>query len=290
MGLLVGSSKASNKPASKHYFGFNINFNDVPYGNANALHIHRTFEYFMAFSGDFEIRAGHDARSSITLNKFDTVIVPAFFKRFFKCVATEQQMHRCEEMLQYSDAGCALILAGIVGPPWVQWSEETISEARKNKVLCTNAGVLYDGDAEPPKEEPREEELDCSQEELEACVLRAADRPVVTKPYGDGDMRFEYVDVYPGAEGAWKADSGRNYCAWLLEGPELAVQESNDEHGGGILRAMETLVMPKGQEWQLRLPENSSGSTLIYLISGSMTDALHSQEVLDQMEKALKVR
>jgi len=151
MGLLVGSAKMSNSPASSHYFGFNLNFNDVPYGNANALHIHGTFEYFMAFSGDFEIRAGHNARSVVTLNKFDTCIVPAFVKRYFKCIATREQMHYCEEMKEYSDGQCALILAGIVGPPSVQWSQETVSKARDKKVLCTNGGIMYDETLDEPE-------------------------------------------------------------------------------------------------------------------------------------------
>lgn len=286
MGLLVGNASVNNKPASRHYFGFNINYNDVPFGNANALHIHKTFEYFMAFSGDFEIRAGHDARSSVVLKKFDSIVVPAFYKRYFKCIATTEQMHYCEEMKENSDGNCALILAGIVGPPWVQWSKETVAAARSQNILCTKAGVLYDADEVPPPDELLEDELDCSQQALEACVLRAADRPVVTMPYGDGDMRFEYVDVQPGAAGRWKADSTRNYCVWLLEGTQLIVQHAGTD--SDTLMEMEMLVVPKGRDWGLGLGEDVPESSLVYLISSSMSEDSYPEDVLKRMERATK--
>lgn len=216
------------------------------------------------------------------------IIVPAFYKRYFKCIATKEQMHFCEEMKDYSEGNCALILAGLVGPPWVQWSKEIVSQARENKVLCTNAGILYDEGATPPADQPLKEELDCSQEELDSLVFRAADRPVATQPYGDGDMRFEYVDVHPGNAGGWNADRERNYCAWLLEGPELAVQAQDAERIGKALMRMEVLVVPKGQSWGLSLPESAGSSALVFLISGSITEESYSPEVLGQVEKAAK--
>jgi len=179
-----------------------------------------------------------------------------------------------------------LILAGIVGPPWVQWSKEMVSKARDKKVFCTNGGVLYDEGAEPPTEESLEEELDCSQEELDACVLRAADRPAVTKCHGDGDMRFEYVDLCPGSAGAWKADSARNYCVWLLQGPELTVQGANGTSDALIIG--EVLVVPKGHEWGLRLLQNAKETALIYVISASITEVSYPQETLNHLMRTVK--
>eukprot|EP00931_Biecheleriopsis_adriatica_P051179 TRINITY_DN29659_c0_g1_i1.p1 TRINITY_DN29659_c0_g1~~TRINITY_DN29659_c0_g1_i1.p1 ORF type:complete len:345 (-),score=65.73 TRINITY_DN29659_c0_g1_i1:16-1050(-) len=283
LGLLVGSAKACNKPASSNYFGFNLNYVDVPHGNANALHAHKAFEYFMAMTGDFEIRAGDNARSSTILNKFDMILIPAYYKRYFKCVATKEQMHFCKEMEAHSEGQCALLLSGIVGPAYVKWAPETVEQARKNKVTCTDTGVLYDKDTEPPKEEAPCKELDCSQKELESFVVRAADRGCISSPYGDGDMRFEYVDVRPGEGTAWKADPARNYCVWLLEGPDVIVQGGVAEDGTDFLTPEEVLVVPKGQEWSLCLPEESKQSALVYLISGSITEASFPEDVLQQL-------
>lgn len=288
LGLLVGNSKGCNKPASSHYFGFNLNFNDVPYGNANALHIHKTFDYFMAFSGDFEIRAGNDARSAVTLKKHDMIIVPEFYKRYFKCVATKHQMHYCEEMKEHSDGQCALMLAGIVGQPWVQWSKETVCAAQENRILCNNVGTLYDAGAEPPPDELLEKESDCSQDELEACVLRASDRPCATRAFGDGDMRFEYIDVFPGKAAGWRADQERNYCVFVLEGPEVIVHGRGAESVKSSLMIGETLVVPKGQDWGLSLPEEEKRTALVYMISGNITEASYPREVLEHFERAAK--
>merc|ERR1711879_575216 len=101
-------------------------------------------------------------------------------------------------------------------------------------------------------------------------------------------MRFEYVDVKPGAAGAWKADRDRNYCAWLLEGPSVTVEGPGAENVKDALMTMEVLVVPKGQDWGLSLSEAALGSSLVYLISGSITEASYPQEILDHFERASK--
>eukprot|EP00928_Gymnodinium_smaydae_P080721 TRINITY_DN64368_c0_g1_i1.p1 TRINITY_DN64368_c0_g1~~TRINITY_DN64368_c0_g1_i1.p1 ORF type:complete len:336 (+),score=42.50 TRINITY_DN64368_c0_g1_i1:95-1102(+) len=287
MGVLVGSAKTDNRPASSHYFGFNVNLNDVPIGNANALHIHKTMEYFLAYTGDFEIRAGNDAYASIRLKKFDMIVVPPFYKRFFKCIATTDQTHFCEEMKEHANGECALILAGIAGQPWVQWSFETITKAKENNVVCTSLGLLYDEGSDPPHDEPRQEELDCTQEELEACVLRAADRPVVHYPFGDGDIRFEYVELLPEVSNTWNADSQRNYCAWLLEGPQLKVRCKDASNVDQLLLTLETLVIPKGDAWSLSLGTDCKSSALVFLISSNMTEASFPSDVMTQIDKSV---
>jgi len=294
MGLLVGNAKTSNRPASKNYFGFNVNFNDVPLENANALHIHKAFEYFMAFSGDFTIQAGDRGRSSVMLRKHDMVVVPAWVKRCFRCTAGREQMHHCAEM-QEPGAGpnsglCALILAGVAGEAWVQWSPETVAEARRNGVRCSDRGVLIDEGAEATEEEPLAQELDCTQDELESYVYRAADRPRVAVPYGDGDVRFEYVDVQPGPEGAWKPESGRNYCVWCLEGPTLTLTSHDAKGAGGNLHTMEVLIAPAGGEWSLSLPKDADRSSLLYLVSSNMTSASFPAQVLEQLYGAQQRR
>ena len=92
MGLLVGNSKTNNRPSSRHYFGFNLNFNDVPLGNANALHSHKGLEWFMAYSGDFEIRAGNQGKSKVHLSKGDFILVPPDLNRSFVCIASKDQI------------------------------------------------------------------------------------------------------------------------------------------------------------------------------------------------------
>lgn len=287
MGLLVGNAKATNRPASRHYFGFNVNFNDVPWGNANALHIHRTLEYFVAYSGDFAIHAGDGGRASVKLNKWDLVVIPPWVKRYFRCDATGEQLHVCPEMQEPEAGGgpglCALILAGVAGDAWVQWSRETVVEARHNGVRCTDAGVLLDDRADPPAEEPLARELDCSQEELEACVHRAGDRPRVVVPHGDGDMRFEYVDVLPGDAGAWSPEVARSYCAFVLEGPAVVVEGPGTDSCGGTLSAMEVLIVPRGRHWSLSLPDAAERGALVLAISSSITAASFPPDFVKQL-------
>lgn len=271
LGLLVGNSKPGFGPASKHYFGFNLNFNDVPIGNANALHIHKTFEYFMAFTGDFAIDAGNGGKSSARLGKFDLIIVPPHIKRSFRCIAAKEDLHYCKEMAEDKDGKCALILAGIVGEPWVQWSAETVEQARKNGVNCTDAGLLIE-DGQPAPVQDYVEEEDCSQEELEACIYHAEDRPKVTRKYGDGDMTFEYVDIPAG--GSWKGDPSRNYVAFLLTGP--AVETRRGDHSlAATLGPGEVMVFPKEVEWTLARSgaENTDTPSLVFLISANISPA-----------------
>merc|ERR1711879_136575 len=110
----------------------------------------------------------------------------------------------------------------------------------------------------------------------------------VSKPYGDGDMRFEYVEVRPGDAGSWAADLDRNYCAWLLEGPGLSIQTPRPETCCSTLTSMEVLVVPKGQDWGLHLGSEAEGSALVFLISANITESSYSCEVLKHLAKAVQ--
>ena len=89
---------------------------------------------------------------------------------------------------------CAMILCGTIGAPWVQWATDVVDAAREKGVLCTDMGILYDAGTAPPEQEEREVH-DVSQAQLESFVHRAADKPCVSSPQGDGDLCFEHVVI-----------------------------------------------------------------------------------------------
>lgn len=273
MGRLVGNNKATNCPASKQYFGFNLNFNDVPLGNANALHSHKGLEWFLAYTGDFEIRAGQNGGARIRLAKGDLVLVPPDVDRYFKCAAETEQLHRCAEM-ESVGVDCAMILSGTAGPPWVQWATDVVEAARERGVLCTDAGILYDSDAQPPPAQEWREVRDVSQAELESFVRRAADLPCTTLPHGDGDLRFEYVEVGPGAAGTWTPDLGRNYVVCHLRGPALHLQgcaACGALEVGATLGAMEVLVAGAMEaDWSLQAGHDEGAAALLFVLSSSI--------------------
>mmetsp|Transcript_86028 Transcript_86028/g.216557 ORF Transcript_86028/g.216557 Transcript_86028/m.216557 type:complete len:320 (-) Transcript_86028:387-1346(-) len=274
MGLLVGNNMSSNRPASKQYFGFNLNFNDVPPGNANALHSHKALEWFFAYTGDFEVRAGVNGKSAVRLAKGDFILVPPHVDRYFKCVATSDQLHHCSEMESECGA-CAMILTGTVGEPWVQWSTDVVAAARENGVVCTDAGILYDVGAAPPDQEWQAVH-DVSQEQLEACVHRARDEPCVTVPYSNGDLRFERVEVSAGAAAAWSPEEGRDYVVCHLAGTTLCLEGggalSKEVAGGPSLQAMEVLVVGRrARGWSLVLREGGDAAVAeLFVISASL--------------------
>jgi len=284
LGLLVGNNKKGMGPPSKHYFGYNLNVLDVPYGNANALHTHKTLEWFMSFSGDFEIRAGQEGHARLRLAKWDTILVPPFVKRSFKCVSDKEHQHFCEEMRE--DGPCGMIMVGLVAEAWVQWAKETVQQARANGVRCTDSGLLYDEGTSPPHQ-TQVAEKDCTQEFLESCVLRAEDGASVTHPYGDGDMRFEYVSVGGEGDGSrseWVADGDRNYAIFILDGPPLQIKGSlsaaachEDSLGVG-----EVAILPKQEDmFSLCSREGETTRTFMFVMSASMTEASYPTSVLD---------
>lgn len=263
MGKLVGNAMASNQSASSQYFGFNCNFNDVPVDNSNALHVHSEVEFFFAYSGDFEIRAGDGGHASVRLDKWDMVVIPAFVKRYFKCVASEAQTHHCREMAEHANGQCALILTGLVGEPFVQWTKETVAIARERGVLCSDGGVLLDPGAVVQDESVRE--LDCTQAELEACVYRAADRRTATREVGNGNISWQCVDVVPGSA-AWSPEADRDYLLFTLEGEVTLEQESQTQQ----LVPMQVVVASSDSTWSLSVPGSQTKAAVVFVISASL--------------------
>ncbi|EOD25329.1 hypothetical protein EMIHUDRAFT_237871 [Emiliania huxleyi CCMP1516] len=234
MGLLVGNSKTNNRPSSRHYFGFNLNFNDVPLGNANALHSHKGLEWFMAYSGDFEIRAGNQGRSKVHLSKDDFILM--------------------------NSNDCAMILCGTIGAPWVQWATDVVDAAREKGVLCTDMGILYDAGTAPPEQEEREVH-DVSQAQLESFVHRAADKPCVSSPQGDGDLCFEHVVIRAVAGegiGGWEVlIADKKEGAWSLS---LAGDDAGDDTGPARLFVISSSMSTPSDLTSAWLPRSSPGA------------------------------
>lgn len=291
MGLIVGNATKNNVPASRQYFGYNLNFCDVPFDNANALHIHKTTEIFTSFSGDFEIAAGVGGRAKVLLKKHDLVVVPPFIKRSFRCRAQPEDMHECEALKvaeEINADNCAQILTTLLGEPMVQWSPETVKKARQNGVRCSDAGLLYDEGTSAPVQ-PFYEELDCTQEELEACVLEARDGQSVEVPHGDANVRFEYVDA--AARVFWHAEPDRNYVVFVLKGPSVTIhscapgEDYEGEERTEVLSQGHVSVITK-RHWRLSCQQSDpSDDSLVFLISANVSRGSYSQEVLDQLKR-----
>lgn len=172
---------------------------------------------------------------------------------------------------------CAMILCGTIGAPWVQWATDVVDAAREKGVLCTDMGILYDAGTAPPEQEEREVH-DVSQAQLESFVHRAADKPCVSSPQGDGDLCFEHVVVRAVAGegiGGWSPGLGRDCVVLHLEGPRLRVQ------GGSMLtpttlHAREVLIADKKEgAWSLSLAGDDAGDDTgparLFVISSSMS-------------------
>ncbi|CAK0904589.1 unnamed protein product, partial [Prorocentrum cordatum] len=91
-----------------------------------------------------------------------------------------------------------------------------------------------------------------SEQGFQAVVHRAAERPCVVVPRGDGEVVIEYVELTPEVPALHFEAQAEDWLVLLLEGDSLMVN-------GSAMRAGELCLLPRGGDKELRLPENHQG-------------------------------
>jgi len=106
--------------------GYNQTVQEVPPGNGNGAHIHKSTEIFLFLDGTWEIGYGYDASEKEVCEGGDLIVVPAYECRTYTNIGTEP----------------AHILTILAGESWVQFDQKVVKEARKFGAICDDWGTL----------------------------------------------------------------------------------------------------------------------------------------------------
>lgn len=289
MGKLVGTVREDNKPKSSKYFGYNLNFNDVPSGNWNALHLHKAAEIFMPMKGLFVIHAGNGGRNQVRLECGDFIVVPEAVKRSFCCDAEDNDMAWCEALGKKA----AKIFTVVPGAPWVQWAEETILQARKKGVKCDNFGKLGsddgaeelikdDGDDVVPKSmDDMLVELDCTAEEVASWVYRASGHhgPVKVPFEKDKLLFLEHVRLSQDRRVHY-FDGAEDVSLVMISGQYVLA-------GGSQIHSEEVYLRAKGTPWEVTLPDGFEAALLLAVRSNVPTSDAHPLKLVAKLLMSL---
>jgi len=106
--------------------GYNQTVQEVPPGNGNGAHIHKSTEIFLFLDGTWEIGYGFDASEKEVLKGGDLIVVPAYECRTYTNIGTTP----------------GHILTILCGESWVQFDQKVVEEARKYGAICDDWGTL----------------------------------------------------------------------------------------------------------------------------------------------------
>jgi len=129
-------SNTFTKAKIPQFPGYNLTVQEVPSGNGNGAHIHKSTEIFIFLDSVWEIGYGFDAGETTILGAGDVLVVPAYECRTYKNIG-ESPGH---------------IMTILAGESWVQFDEKVVSEARKYGAICDDWGTLTHDIANKPIE------------------------------------------------------------------------------------------------------------------------------------------